>query len=135
MSTHQTVALTAAGGFGVIVAFQVALALGAPLGAAAWGGATTGPLPATLRVASAVACVIWSLAAVIVLHRAGFDVVALPAGLTWWGTWTLVGVLVLGAVMNFASASPWERYGWGPFTLVLAGLCLVVARMPATAPT
>ena len=59
---------------------------------------------------------------------------ALPAGLSRWGTWILVGVLIVGTVMNVASASAWERYGWGPFALVLAGLCLVVARMPATTP-
>ena len=132
MSVHQAVAVTAAGGFGVVVAFQVALALGAPWGAAAWGGTTHGPLPANLRIASAVAGTVWAVAAVIVLRRAGCHVVALPTGLAWWGTWILVGVLAVGAVMNLASASPWERYGWGPFTLVLAGLCLVVARMPAT---
>jgi hypothetical protein len=78
---------------------------------------------------------VWASAAVIVLSRAGFDVVSLPAGLTWWGTRNLVGVLSVGAVMNAASASPWERYGWSPFFLVLAALCFVVARMPPTAPS
>ncbi len=135
MNAQQTVALTAAGGFGVIVAFQVALALGAPFGAGAWGGQNRGPLPANLRIASAVAGVVWASAALIVLSRAGFAVVPLPAGLTWWGTWILVGVLSVGAVMNVASVSPWERYGWSPFTLVLAALCFVVARMPPTAPS
>jgi hypothetical protein len=104
MSVHQAVAVTAAGGFGVVVAFQVALALGAPWGAAAWGGTTHGPLPANLRIASAVAGTVWAVAAVIVLRRAGCHVVALPTGLAWWGTWILVGVLAVGAVMNLASA-------------------------------
>ena len=33
-----------------------------------------------------------------------------------------------GALMNFASSSPWERFLWGPLALVLAGLCFVLAR-------
>jgi hypothetical protein len=130
MSTHQAVAATAAGGSGVIVTSQTALALGAPFLAATFGGPTPGPLPANLRTASAIAAAFWAGAAVIVVSRAGSRVVALPAGFTRWGTWVLVGVLAVGAVMNAASPSPWERYGWSPFTLVLAGLCLVVARMP-----
>jgi hypothetical protein len=76
------------GGFGMIVAFPIALALGAPFGAAAWGGATPGPLPANPRIASAVAGAVSALAAVIVPSRAGLQVVALPAG-SPGGTWTL----------------------------------------------
>ena len=30
--------------------------------------------------------------------------------------------------MNFASFSLWERFGWGPFTLVLLMLSVVLAR-------
>lgn len=121
-------ALTAAGGFVVIAVFQIALAPGAPLGRASWGGAHAGQLPAGLRVASAVAVGIWALAALIVLGRAGFAVSPLPASLTTWGTWILVCVLTVGALMNFASPSAWERFLWGPFTLILAALCLLVAR-------
>jgi hypothetical protein len=39
-----------------------------------------------------------------------------------------VALLVLGTLANFLSRSPWERFLLGPVTLVLAGLCLVVAR-------
>lgn len=122
-----TAAVSAAIGFLVIAAFQLALALGAPLGPAAWGG-THVQLPPGLRVASAIAVGLWVLAALIVLGRAGPQVSPLPAGFARWGTWILVGVLPLGAIMNFASPSGWERFLWGPFALLLAGLCLVVAR-------
>jgi hypothetical protein len=121
MSTRQGVAVTAAGGSGRSSPSRPHSPRGAPFGAAAWGGATPGPLPADLRVASAVAAGVWVLAAIVVLSRAGSRVVALPAGVTRWGTWILVGVLAVGAVMNVASPSPWERHGWGPFSLVLAG--------------
>ncbi len=106
---------------------QVALALGAPLGRAAWGG-THSHLPTGLRVASAFAVWVWVLAALIVLGRAGFQVSPLPPAFLRWGTWTLVGVSILGALVNFASPSNWERFLWGPIALILAGLCVVVAR-------
>jgi hypothetical protein len=127
MSTARTPAVVAAAGFCSIAVFQIALALHAPLGRAAWGG-THAQLPPGLRIASAVAAAFWVLAAIVVLGRAGFDVTGLPAAFLRWGTWVLVAVLPLGAVMNFASPSPWERFLWGPVALVLAGLCFVVAR-------
>jgi len=124
----RTTAVLAAIGFGAIALFQVALALGAPLGRAAWGGGHAGTLPTGLRIASAITIAIWALAMVLVLERAGFSVVSLPAGVVRWGTWVLVGLLVAGAVMNLASPSAWERFLWGPVSLVLAVLTLAVAR-------
>jgi hypothetical protein len=126
----RTTAVVATVGLLALAAFQVALAAGAPLGRAAWGG-THVQLPTGLRVASAVAAAVWVLAALIVLGRAGFSVSPLPLTFVRWGTWILVGVLVLGALMNFASPSTWERFLWGPAALILAVLCLVVARSGA----
>jgi hypothetical protein len=57
----QAAAVIAAVGFMGIAAFQAALALGAPLGRAAWGGAHM-RLPTGLRIASALATVFWVLA-------------------------------------------------------------------------
>ena len=54
MSTQTTLAVAAAAGFLAIAAFQAALALGAPLGRAAWGGIHA-RLPVKLRIASAFA--------------------------------------------------------------------------------
>lgn len=119
----------AAVGFLAIAVFQVALASGAPLGRAAWGGASA-VLPRNLRVASSVAIVIWLLATVIVLGRVGIAVVPLPAALLGLGTWILVVLLIVGAIMNFASSSPWERFGWAPLTVILALLTLLVALSP-----
>ena len=122
----RTAGLLAALGFVGIAAFQVALAVGAPLGRAAWGGAHE-VLPTSLRIASAVAVGIWLLAALVVAARAGASIVPLPAGVANWGTWLVAGLLLVGAVMNVASSSPWERFGWAPLALLLAGLCLIIA--------
>lgn len=40
----------------------------------------------------------------------------------------LIGFSGLGALVNFASQSNRERFLWGPLALVLAILCLKVAR-------
>ena len=124
-----TAAVLAAGGFALIAGFQLLLALGAPLGRAAWGGAVA-RIPSRLRIASAVAVVVWAVAAVIILGRAGVLDVPLPQVVLDIGAWALVVLSGLGALVNFASSSPWERFGWGPLALALALLSLVVATSP-----
>ena len=77
------------------------------------------------------------LAALIVLGRAGIEAKPLPSTALRLGPWILVGVCLVGALMNFLSPSPLERFLWAPLTLALAGLCLLVARSrgaPAPSP-
>lgn len=124
---QRRLAVAAASGFALVTAFQVALAAGAPLGAAAWSGAHPGRLPDDLRVASSVSAVVWLLAALVALARGGAGV-RLPPRVGRTGVRALAGLLGLGAVMNAASSSPWERFGWAPFTLVLLVLCVLLAR-------
>ena len=128
-STRVGLAVAAAAGFMVLAAFQLALALGASLGEAAYGGTRT-ELPGALRITSGTAFVVYCFAALAVLRRGGYQVPLISARVARVATWVFVGVLLLGALMNFASSSGWERFGWGPFALVLGLLCLVVARSP-----
>ena len=126
-------AIVAAAGFVGIAMFQLALALGAPLGRAAWGGSHR-ILPPRLRRASAISGLVWLVAAVIVLWRAGLiDVPALPSLVPVVGTWVLVVLSAVGALVNVASSSPWERFGWAPYAATLALLSLVVALGPSQA--
>ena len=48
-----------------------------------------------------------------------------------WGTRFLVALLGIGALLNFASQSRWENLLLGPLSLLLAILCIVVARSAA----
>ncbi|TFC58223.1 hypothetical protein [Cryobacterium sp. TMB1-7] len=130
---RRRTAIAVALGFLVVVIFQISLLLGAPFGAAALGGANAGTLPAELRMVSAVSAVIWVVAAVIVLARGGVGM-RVPPALSRWGTWVLVGYLALGVLMNLASSSPWERFGWAPFTAVLFGLTLLLALSEREGP-
>lgn len=125
-----TAALVAAAGFLGIAAFQAALALGAPLGRAAWGGANR-IVPPRLRRASAVAAVVWLFAVVVILARAGVIEIPTPSSVLVVGAWALVLLSAVGAIVNLASSSPWERFGWAPYAATLAVLSLVVALSPA----
>jgi hypothetical protein len=129
----QRAAIAATFGFAAFALFQLLLAAGAPFGAAAWGGTHEGRLPTSLRVGSALAIVLYGIAASLILVRAGFPVRFMPRPVARVGSWVLVALLTLGALANFASPSPWERFLLGPLTLLLAGSCLVVARSPEPA--
>jgi len=122
-------ALLAAAGFAGIALFQIALALGAPWGHAAWGGAEA-HLSTAQRIGSAVAAVVWATAGLLVLGRAGLWRPVRSARLYRWGPWFLVALLALSAIPNLASQSPWENVVLGPLSVLLAILCLIVARSP-----
>jgi hypothetical protein len=124
-----TAATIAAAGFLVIAAFQLVLALGAPLGRAAYGGRSSELSPAFRRT-SAGAVVIWLLAAVLILGAGGVVAVPLPDVVLDIGAWVLVVLSVLGTIVNLASSSPWERFGWAPFSATLAVLSFIVASSP-----
>jgi len=122
------VAAAMAAGCLIVATFQAALALGAPFGAAALGGANPGQFPDALRLVAALQTVVWLFAALLVLTRGGLAPFPVLKAVSWVGTWALVGLLGLGTLMQFASSSPWERFGWGPFTLVMFLLGVVLAR-------
>ncbi len=112
---------------GVIVVFQLALAFGAPWGAAAWGGQHPGVLPTRLRIASAVVAVlVYPIVIALVLAAAGIiDDAWLPVDGTL-AMWVLAGLLGVGAVLNFLSRSRAERL-WGPVALTIAMCCALIA--------
>lgn len=111
---------------GIVTVFQAALALGAPFGAAAWGGRYPGVLPPGLRVASAVAAMlIYPGIITIVLNASGLvDIGWLPASA---GTmWFLAVIFTLGTVANLMSQSQLERV-WAPVSAAIAICCAVIA--------
>jgi hypothetical protein len=106
----------------IVSAFQAALALGAPWGSAAYGGAHHGALPRKYRVASAVASLAYVALALVTLD-AGSGGQARRRILT--GAASLMGV---GTVMNLASRSRMERAIWTPVAGALAATLLRAAR-------
>ncbi len=109
-----------------IVAFQIALAAGAPWGAYAMGGAFPGQFPPELRIAALVQAVILVGLAVIVLARAGL---VLPrwARVSRWLVWVAVAFATLSLILNLITPSEGERAIWAPTALVLLITSVIVA--------
>ena len=109
-----------------IVAFQVALAAGAPWGAYAMGGAFSGQFPPTLRIAALVQAALIVGMAAVVLSRAGLV-------LAGWSrasrrlVWVVVAFAAVGLVLNLITPSAGERAIWAPVALVLLVSSAVVA--------
>ena len=116
---------------GVVVLFQLALAAGAPWGAAAYGGRAAlddGRLPPRYRVASAGTAVILAGALWLVL-AAGAVISPTPIAenVLGVGAWVLVGLFALNTVGNLAGRHPVERWAAGGITAVLTILCAWIA--------
>ena len=111
---------------GGVVAFQFALALGAPWGAYAMGGSFPGRFPPPLRVAAVVQGVVIGLLAVVVLSDAGLVLPALAMAAPWL-VWIPVAVSVVAVVLNGISRSAGERRIWAPVAMALLVSSLVVA--------
>ena len=110
----------------IIAAFQIALAAGAPLGRAAWGGQHPGVLPRRLRMTSGVVgLVVYPLIIAVVLSAAGLT-------RNWLGgaaaavLWGLTAFFAIGTVMNAVSRSRPERV-WAVVSVGLAIACGVIA--------
>jgi hypothetical protein len=127
MTTTNVAATIATVVLVLLICFQVLLALGVPVGKAAWGGEHR-ILPTNLRWSSLAAVFILGLAAWMVLARAGLvppgaDLLAIKIV-----TWVFAGYFALNVVMNLLSKSPLEKAIMTPTSLILV-LCFAwVAR-------
>lgn len=119
---------------GVVVLFQLALAAGAPWGAAAYGGRAVqldGRLPTRYRVASAGTAVILTGALWLVLAASAvINPAPLSEDLLDVGVWVLVGLFALNTVGNLAGRHPLERWGAGGITALLTVSCAWIAATP-----
>ena len=107
------------------VAFQLALALGAPWGSYAMGGRFPGKFPPAIRVAAVVQALLLCLFADVVLVRAdllpGWPLVA------GWPIWVVVAFSTVSLVLNTITPSAGERRIWMPVALLLLATSLTVA--------
>ena len=109
-----------------LVIFQILLAVGRPLGRAAFGGRFL-VLPKQLRFASGVSALLFVAALYFILARAGKFGSVRNSSTIHIGIWILVGVFALSTIANAASSSRWERRCMAPIALVLTTCTLVVA--------
>jgi hypothetical protein len=127
----EIVALVAAALLALAVAFQIGLALGAPWGAAAYGGRAVlkgGVLPVAYRCASGVAALTLLGATWVVLASAALVARGpIPGSVLTITLWCLTGTFVLNTFGNARGSHPIERWGAGTVTALLAVLCAVLA--------
>jgi len=117
--------------FGV-VAFEIALAAGAPWGAYAMGGASPGQFPPALRIAAIVQAMLQAGMAAVILARAGL---VLPGWwrVSHWLVWIVVALTALSLVLNLITPSAGERAIWAPTLAVLLISSLIVAFSSSSA--
>lgn len=109
-----------------VVAFQLALAAGAPWGAYAMGGAFPGQFPPALRVAAVIQAILLVGLAAVVLVRAGLGA-ARWARAARWLVWLVVAYCAVGLVLNLITPSAGERAIWAPVLALLLLSSSVVA--------
>jgi len=109
-----------------VVAFQLALAAGAPWGEYAMGGVIPGQFPPALRIAALVQAALLVGMAAVVMARAG---IVLPG----WSrvsrrlVWAVVAFAAVSLVLNLITPSARERAIWAPVALLLLISSAVVA--------
>lgn len=112
----------------VVVGFQIALALGAPWGEFAMGGAYPGQFPPPLRVAAVIQALLLLGFMLVVLGQAGL--ISLPGRLaSRWLLWVVVVFSAVSLVLNLITPSTGERAIWAPVALVMLVGSGVVAFM------
>jgi hypothetical protein len=108
------------------VAFEIALAAGAPWGAYAMGGASPGQFPPALRIAAIIQALLLAGMAAVILARAGL---VLPgwSRVSHWLVWIVVALTAISLVLNLITPSARERAIWAPTLLLLLISSLIVA--------
>lgn len=124
--TQPLLAYIFTGVVSVVVAFQLALACGAPWGHLAMGGRFPGRFPATLRVAAFLQAILLAFFAIIALSQARVVWVQYydMADNAIWGVAVVSG---LSLIMNLVTPSKWERVLWAP----AAGVMLLTSSLLA----
>lgn len=107
---------------GLLAVFQIALALGAPLGKFAWGGQYPEKLPKKYRLASLISVALIAVFIIIVLNQAG-AISLLPSTVSSVGMWVVVIYLGISIPLNAISRSKPERI-WAPYSFIML-LCAI----------
>jgi hypothetical protein len=110
----------------IVAVFQLALALGAPLGEYTLAGKYPGKLPPKIRLVALIQILVLVLFALTVLTRAGLILEQL-INISRVAIWFVAGFFVLGSVTNLTSPSQKEKRLWGPVNILMLILSVLIA--------
>ncbi len=114
---------------GAVILFQLAVALGAPLGHLTQGGGVDGTLPMSGRLVAVGSAALLAVMGLGLLARAGIGPLrAAPRRLVTAIAWFTAIYAGLGVLLNLASPSPAERWAWAPVTALILGCAVVTLR-------
>ena len=113
-------------GFCGMALFQLALALGAPLGGFAWGGQVK-RLPGALRIGSALSALLFLCGVLVLLQVLGHIAAFVGAGLLQGAMWVFATLFAFSTLANAMSKSRGEKLLMTPVAAVLCLASFVVA--------
>jgi len=115
----RTLAFWVVGLLGLVIAFQLAVILGAPVGDFTQGGTQHGIVTTSGRQAAVFSVVLLLVFAGFLLARAGIGPMS-KLGQRWVaiGAWIATGYMGIAVILNTITPSVLERMAWAPFSIV-----------------
>lgn len=104
-----------------VILFQLCLIAGAPWAHLTQGGGHSGSLPLYARAFAGLSALLITAMGLAIMSAAGFW----PGWPVWTG-WAAFGITCLSAIMNQITPSLAERLLWGPVTLIMLAMALIV---------
>lgn len=124
--TIQSSALALSGVYFLVIAFQVALIAGAPLGRFTQGGASDGALDSKGKKAATVSVVLLVIFATHVLTYSDAIALEVPILLSSILQWILIVYTIIGTILNSISRSVIESAIWTPVMFLSFGLLVSI---------
>jgi len=128
LSSIKLLGYISVGLFSIVMILQLMLASGILPISMAWGGRHT-ELTLTLRFSSLIAIILLCYFAYMIARRSGIMGTTSPSKLINILSWFVTVYLVFNTVMNFSSSSQAEKWVFGPLTLALVVITLIINLM------
>jgi hypothetical protein len=128
LSSINLLGYISVGLFSIVMILQLMLAAGILPISMAWGGRHT-ELTLTLRLSSLIAIILLCYFAYMIARRSGIMGTTSPSKLINILSWFVTAYLVFNTVMNFLSSSQAEKWVFGPLTLALVVITLIINLM------
>ena len=125
LSKIQILGYIAVSLFGIVMVLQLLMAAGVLPVSMAWGGRHA-ELTLSLRLSSLIVIILLCYFAYMIARRSGILGTTPPSRLIHFLSWAVSAYLVFNTVMNFLSSSQAEKWIFGPITLTLVVITVII---------